>query len=105
MEIDSFSKSEIESSLNRIDAILGENILSIKCNDQEKTIRFHVIQSRNCQTMGKEINQETKEIFLKQGFKEEDIENAKQTEAVIEHKLEYGVLFSSSTELNISRPS
>lgn len=30
MEIDSFSKSEIESSFNRIDAILGTNIFDIK---------------------------------------------------------------------------
>ena len=47
MEIDSFSKSEIESSLNRIDAILGENIFDIE-NKKHPLVKSAFIELLIC---------------------------------------------------------
>lgn len=47
MEIDSFSKSEIESSLNRIDAILGANIFDIE-NKKHPLVKSAFIELLIC---------------------------------------------------------
>ena len=47
MEIDSYSKSEIESSLNRIDAILGANIFDIE-NKKHPLVKSAFIELLIC---------------------------------------------------------
>ena len=47
MEIDSFSKSEIESNLNRIDTILGENIFDVE-NKKHPLVKSAFIELLIC---------------------------------------------------------
>ena len=64
--------------------------LEIKCPDTDpKRVSFTVIKGE-CNSINQNIDDETEEIFLSEGYSEEQIDTAKRTENFISHDLDYG---------------
>ncbi len=100
------SKASLVASEGKIiKAKLGTNTFSITCGEKETSVRFFLVEQKNCEKIMQNLTNETIELFLEEGFEESQIEAAEKLEDVVEEELEYSYTDEETIITNTITPS
>ena len=86
-------------------APLGNNELVLKCLEKQKTVRFEVVKPDTCESIEQEVTEDTTRTFEKEGFSEDDIETAEETNENVQQELKYAYSNDSTYITNSITPT
>ncbi|MBN2368487.1 carboxypeptidase regulatory-like domain-containing protein [Candidatus Woesearchaeota archaeon] len=99
-------KSFVDIASGRsIRAPLGTNSFTLKCNEKTQTIGFIVYQTEGCNIIDIGDDDDTGDIFIEEGYTEEDIDAAEETAKDLGQEVEYSYLGDETIIKTILTPN